>query len=68
MIPTKQELLESVIYRLSVADRFVNQPDAEPTEDDLWAVLQTLKRAQQDVADILNGDYSIPHRKRPLAP
>ena len=57
MIPTKQDLLDQVARKLSVADRFVNQPDTEPTEDDLWTVLETLKRAQQDVADILNNEY-----------
>lgn len=56
-IPTKQDLLDRVAYRLYVADRFVNQPDAVPTEDDLWAVLESLKRAQKDVADILNNEY-----------
>jgi len=67
MIPTKQELLEQASHKMAVAALFLDQPDTEPTEDDLWAVLQTLKRAQQDVADILNGDYSI-ERSRPLAP
>jgi hypothetical protein len=56
-IPTKQDLLDRVAYRLYVADRFVNQPDTEPTENDLWAVLESLKRAQKDVADILNNEY-----------
>lgn len=57
MIPSKQDLLEQASYKMAVAALFLNQPDTEPTEDDLWTVLESLKRAQQDVADILNGDY-----------
>jgi len=57
MIPTKQDLLDQVARKLSVAERFVNQPDTEPTEDDLWTALAALELAKKAVADILNNEY-----------
>lgn len=57
MITTKKELIEEVNNRMEAASNFLNRPDGQPSEDDLWIVLQALDRAKKAVAEIINGDY-----------
>lgn len=57
-IPTKRELYESALYKVETARNFMRyEEDADgPFEMDLWYAMESLKRAVNELAQMLEEE------------